>query len=129
MPWISSQVSAGRDCKVIQCGLDPLFGRYPIRNFTCDVAITGTTVATLSALTAALEPKADAEAVAARRRRINEVRGTLTDGWKAVLEGAAHKRVDDPASLPDALKRAMSIVKTEKRQALLNVICGAGGTA
>jgi acetolactate synthase-1/2/3 large subunit len=43
--------------------------------------------------------------------------------------GGYGERVDDPASLPDALKRAMSIVKTEKRQALLNVICGAGGTA
>jgi acetolactate synthase-1/2/3 large subunit len=38
------------------------------------------------------------------------------------------ERVDDPGSLPAALERAMSVVKTERRQALLNVICGPGGT-
>ena len=106
VPWISSQVSPDRDCKVIQCGLDPLFGRYPIRNFTCDLAITGTTVATLAALTAALEPKADADAVEARRRRISELRKTLTAGWKAAIEGAAHKHPLDPAWVSHCIDRA-----------------------
>jgi acetolactate synthase-1/2/3 large subunit len=32
--------------------------------------------------------------------------------------------VDDPAELPAALKRALKVVKDEKRQAVLNVICG-----
>jgi acetolactate synthase I/II/III large subunit len=106
VPWIPSQVSPARDCKVIHCGLDPLFGRYPIRNFPCDVAITGTTVATLAALTAALEPKADAEAVEARRRRIAEARGTLTAGWKAATEAAAHRRPPDPAWVSHCIERA-----------------------
>ena len=43
--------------------------------------------------------------------------------------GGYGERVEDPASLPGALERAMSIVRNEKRQALLNVICGPGGTA
>jgi acetolactate synthase-1/2/3 large subunit len=43
--------------------------------------------------------------------------------------GGYGERVEDPASLPAALERAMSIVKNERRQALLNVICGPGGTA
>jgi acetolactate synthase-1/2/3 large subunit len=37
--------------------------------------------------------------------------------------GGHGERVEDPAKLPEALKRAMHIVKNEKRQALLNVIC------
>ena len=37
--------------------------------------------------------------------------------------GGHGERVEDPAQLPDALKRALRIVKEEKRQALLNVIC------
>ena len=41
VPWIPSQVAPAPDCKVIQCGLDPLYTRYPIRGFPCDVAITG----------------------------------------------------------------------------------------
>jgi acetolactate synthase-1/2/3 large subunit len=43
--------------------------------------------------------------------------------------GGYGERVDDPAVLPEALERAMSVVKNERRQALLNVICGPGGTA
>jgi acetolactate synthase-1/2/3 large subunit len=43
--------------------------------------------------------------------------------------GGYGERVEDPAVLPGALQRALSAVTTEKRQALLNVICGPGGTA
>jgi len=32
--------------------------------------------------------------------------------------------VDDPQELLAALKRALKVVKEEKRQAVLNVICG-----
>src|SRR5262249_18910007 len=51
VPWIPSRAAPRADCKVIQCGFDPLFARYPIRGFPCDVAITGSTVASLAALT------------------------------------------------------------------------------
>lgn len=37
--------------------------------------------------------------------------------------GGHAERVEDPAQLPGALKRALSVVRDEKRQALLNVIC------
>ncbi len=37
--------------------------------------------------------------------------------------GGHGERVEDPARLPEALRRALRIVKEEKRQALLNVIC------
>ena len=37
--------------------------------------------------------------------------------------GGHAERVDDPAALPDALARALKVVRDEKRQALLNVIC------
>ncbi len=37
--------------------------------------------------------------------------------------GGHGERVEDPAQLPDALRRALRIVKEEKRQVLLNVIC------
>ena len=39
--------------------------------------------------------------------------------------GGYGERVDDPADLPAALKRALHAVNVEKRQALLNVICEA----
>ncbi len=37
--------------------------------------------------------------------------------------GGWGERVEDPAALPDALDRALRVVREEKRQALLNVIC------
>jgi acetolactate synthase-1/2/3 large subunit len=43
--------------------------------------------------------------------------------------GGHGERVEDPAALPQALQHAISVVRDERRQALLNVICGPGGTA
>jgi acetolactate synthase-1/2/3 large subunit len=37
--------------------------------------------------------------------------------------GGWGERVEDPAALPEALERALRVVREEKRQALLNVIC------
>ena len=37
--------------------------------------------------------------------------------------GGHGERVEDPAALPDALRRGLRIVKDEKRQVVLNVIC------
>ena len=43
-----------------------------------------------------------------------EIGGALR-GWA--------ERVEDPTALPDALGRALRVVREERRQALLNVIC------
>ena len=94
VPWIPSQVAVNEDCKIIQCGLDPLFTRYPIRGFPCDVAITGSALATLSALTSALDPLVAAETVAPRRRWIADERATLTT---CVEDGARRRRAKGPA--------------------------------
>ena len=106
VPWIPSQAAPGRDCKIVHCGLDPLFTRYPIRGFPCDVAITGSTFATLSALTTALEGGLDAEAVAQRRRWIKDERTVLTAGWKAALDAAAGRNPPDPAWVSHCIGRA-----------------------
>jgi acetolactate synthase-1/2/3 large subunit len=37
--------------------------------------------------------------------------------------GGHGERVEDPAQLPEALARGLRIIKEEKRQVLLNVIC------
>jgi len=106
VPWLPSQAAPGPECKVVQCGLDPLFTRYPIRGFPGDIAITGSTLATLSALTAALEDGLDAESVAARRRWVAHERAVLTAAWKAGLDAAAHKNPLDPAWVSHCIDRA-----------------------
>jgi acetolactate synthase-1/2/3 large subunit len=37
--------------------------------------------------------------------------------------GAYAARVEEPGELPDAIAKALKVVKEERRQALLNVIC------
>jgi acetolactate synthase I/II/III large subunit len=106
VPWIPSQAAPNEDCKIIQCGLDPLFTRYPIRGFPCDVAITGSTLAILSALTAALGEQATAEATALRRHSIADERATLTAAWKTALDAAARRTPLDPAWVSHCINRA-----------------------
>jgi acetolactate synthase I/II/III large subunit len=106
VPWLPSQVAPAVDCKVVHCGLDPLFERYPIRGFPCDVAITGSALATLSALNAALADGPGAEAVAARRRWVAEERATLTAAWKTARDAAARKSPPDPVWVSHCIGRA-----------------------
>jgi acetolactate synthase-1/2/3 large subunit len=41
----------------------------------------------------------------------------------AEASGGYGERVERPGDLPDAIARALKVLRTEKRQALLNVIC------
>jgi acetolactate synthase-1/2/3 large subunit len=106
VPWIASRVAPAADCKVIHCGLDPLFARYPIRGFPCDVAITASAAAMLSALTATLADEVDAEAIAQRRRRIGDERAALTGAWQAALDTAAKRSPPDPVWVSHCIDRA-----------------------
>lgn len=54
VPWIIKRVSLPEDCKVIQLGADPLFGRFPMRGFPVDIALAGDPASALSALADAL---------------------------------------------------------------------------
>jgi acetolactate synthase I/II/III large subunit len=106
VPWIPTRAAPGADCKVIQCGLDPLFARYPIRGFPCDLAITGSTVAIISALSAALEDSVDSESVTRRRRAVKDEREALTASWQRALEAGARKAPLDPAWVSHCIDRA-----------------------
>jgi acetolactate synthase-1/2/3 large subunit len=106
VPWIPSRVAPRADCKVIQCGLDPLFARYPIRGFPCDLAITGSTVAIISALTAALESSVDSEEVARRRRAVEDERDALRTSWERAREAGVRKTPLDPAWVSHCIDRA-----------------------
>jgi acetolactate synthase-1/2/3 large subunit len=106
VPWIASRTSPRPDCKVIQCGIDPLFTRYPIRGFACDVAIAAGAASGLSALADALAPAIDADAVAQRRRWIAEQRAALALRVKAAADAGARKSPLDPAWVSHCIGRA-----------------------
>jgi acetolactate synthase-1/2/3 large subunit len=116
VPWIPTRTGPAHNCKVIHCGLDPLFARYPIRGFPCDLAITGSSVAIVSALCAALEDNVSADAIAARRRWIKEEREARLGAWKAARDRGARKMPLDPAWVSHCIDRAkhpQSIVVNE----------------
>jgi acetolactate synthase-1/2/3 large subunit len=107
VPWIPSQVAPAPDCKVIQCGLDPLYTRYPIRGFPCDVAITGSALAILSALTTGLEDGLDNQSVVdPRRRSVADERAALSAAGEATRNAAARKHPLDPVWVSHCIDRA-----------------------
>jgi acetolactate synthase-1/2/3 large subunit len=77
-----------------------------IRGFPCDIAITGSALTTLSALTGALQEGHDGALVEARRRWVVHERSALTAGWKAALDAGARKSPLDPAWVSHCIGRA-----------------------
>ena len=92
VPWVPSLKAPGRQCRVVHLGVDPLFQRYPIRGFPCDLALTGAPATALPALAAALERHGGEEAIAARRRRIGTLREAQQAGWRKTRETTAGLR-------------------------------------
>ena len=106
VPWIASRVEPAAGCNVIHCGIDPLFTRYPIRGFPCDVAITASTCTAVSALDAALASKLDKELITQRRSWVSDERAALTAGWRAAIDTAARKSPPDPVWVSHCINRA-----------------------
>jgi acetolactate synthase-1/2/3 large subunit len=92
VPWIPSLEAPQPECKVVHLGVDPLFSRYPIRRFPCDLAVTGAPAAALSQLGDALDHYVGASAVSERHRRLTEKREQLVAGWQKTRESVASMR-------------------------------------
>src|SRR5205814_4063000 len=92
VPWIPSLEAPRPECRVIHLGVDPLFSRYPIRGFPCDLAVTGAAATALPALAAGLDRHVTASAMPERRRRLAEQREALVAGWQNTRESAAGMR-------------------------------------
>jgi acetolactate synthase I/II/III large subunit len=89
VPWIPVHGEPRSDCKVIQCGLDPLFTGIPIRGFPCDLGITASSATALAALADALASKIDDGAVATRRAWIATLRKKLMAEREKTRDGAS----------------------------------------
>ncbi|MDB5410235.1 MAG: thiamine pyrophosphate-requiring protein [Rhodospirillales bacterium] len=85
VPWIPALGEPNAGAKIVQIGVDPAFGNYPIRTFHTDLAILSSVTELLKPLSAALEKATagrDAD-IKSRRRRLGE------------LHEARHQRVKD----------------------------------
>jgi acetolactate synthase-1/2/3 large subunit len=97
VPWIPSLKAPRPECRVIHIGVDPLFSRYPIRGFPCDLAITGATATSLPGLGAALDRQISSSAVSERRRRLGEQHAAFVADWQRTRESVADTRPIDMA--------------------------------
>ncbi|AUH32124.1 thiamine pyrophosphate-requiring protein [Paracoccus tegillarcae] len=72
-PWMPDAHGPGAGAKVAHLGPDPLFSRFPVRNFRSDLSITGENALTIPALIAAMQglPR-DETAIATRREALAE---------------------------------------------------------
>ncbi len=55
-PWSPAVHTLRPDCKVIQAGPDPLYSRFPVRNFQADLSLVGEMSEIILGLTRAMQP-------------------------------------------------------------------------
>ena len=106
VPWTPSREAPPADCRIIHIGVDPLFSRYPIRGFTCDVAITGATRLVLPRLGAALAESADPTEIGMRRQRLAERRERQQAARRKAREEARALRPISPVWVSACLAEA-----------------------
>jgi acetolactate synthase-1/2/3 large subunit len=71
VPWMQRWAGPREDALVAQCGVDPVFARYPMRSHRADLSITTTAASLIADLAAALEPRRG-RIDPARRERLAE---------------------------------------------------------
>lgn len=114
VPWLPVQAQPKPNCKVIQCGFDPLHTQIPIRGFASDLGIAGGCATILTALTKALH--AEKVDISARRDWVAKERARLDAERRAMVETSAHQMPMHPAWVSHCIgtaKNANAIVVNE----------------
>ena len=106
VPWMPTHAAPPEACKVIQCGLDPLYSHIPIRGFASDVTITGGTLACIGGLSQAMEKGVDRALLATRRKWHGEKRASLLADLAAMRESAVDRSPLHPAWVSRCLGEA-----------------------
>jgi acetolactate synthase-1/2/3 large subunit len=84
VPWVPDVAQPRADAFVAQCGIDPLYSRYPVRTHRADLLITTGATSLYSALAQALAarksriPKGRFERIAEKSRALREARKVAT---------------------------------------------------
>jgi len=114
VPWLPVRAQPKRDCKVIQCGFDPLHTQIPIRGFASDLGIAGSCTTILAALTKVIDISgAD---VLARRDWAMKERAKLDAERQVMIEKTSRQMPMHPAWVShciNAAKNADAIVVNE----------------
>jgi len=116
-PWWPDKHKLPDDAFVINMGPDPLFSRFPIRNFRSNLSIAGESSDTIPALVAAMAAiGGDEEMIAARRARVAEKSQANRDRLASEAEASTAKGITKQwvsACLGEALKGMKSTVYSE----------------
>jgi len=112
VPWIPAQTDLSNDCKIIHIATDPLFSRYPIRNFSCDIGIASPSWLALPSLHEALEKMLPESAVRERRALIKERHDRLRAKAAEAVDNSRMTMTYVSACV-DAAKEDTSIVVNE----------------
>jgi acetolactate synthase-1/2/3 large subunit len=92
-PWSPAAHKLAPGCTVIQAGPDPLYSRFPVRNFQADLSLAGETADIVLGLAQAMQPHLAARSdVCADRRaqvaaRTSDIRATVRRAAKQGGEG------------------------------------------
>jgi acetolactate synthase I/II/III large subunit len=94
-PWMPDVHKPAADCRIIHAGPNPLWSRYPVRNFRSDLSLAGETADTILALADALRRHKKPAGVGKRRALIVErtqaVRKAVAERSKAGQIGVMTK--------------------------------------
>lgn len=108
-PWSPDIHKLAPGCKVIQTGPDPLYSRFPVRNFAADVSLAGENVDVVTALVQAMAPlhAARASVCAARRARVAEKAAAIRTATLAAAEKGGAGEMMTKAYVSLCLSRAL----------------------
>jgi acetolactate synthase I/II/III large subunit len=109
VPWIPVHTKPSPHCKVVQCGNDPLFTQIPIRSFSTDIALAGSTPLILDALIAALGERLSEAMVAERRQRVTRRKADLRAQREACLDEARRQAPLRPEWVSHCLGEAKAV--------------------
>ncbi len=107
VPWLPHQHKLRADATVINLAPDPIYRQIPIRGHQSDIALTTAVGTGLTMLRYAMDGQVNVSAVDARRKRLAEMRSTILDNRKRLLEA---RRSETPIH-PSWLSHCLSEVK------------------
>lgn len=88
-PWSPDTHTLGEGCKVIHIGQDPLYSRFPVRNFPCDLALTGDTSDVIMALADAASGYLEANTSSREARRADVENAAATHRTTVIRQAEA----------------------------------------
>ncbi len=108
VPWYPSSVNLSESAKIINIGVDPFYGGYPVRSFCSDITIKGDSEIAVNNLCEVLSTLPFSEKdMDARKKRLEKQHGILFDYLAEIAEKASADIPLDPAYVSSRVNRIL----------------------